>query len=81
MTYGVYCIRDCVSELFLQPWIERNDNTAKRVFSVSLRAQKDVKPSDFELWYLGDFCSDSGEILGVDKVLICTGSKEMCDDV
>lgn len=82
MKYGLYSVRDCVSEIFFQPFIERNHNTARRVFAASLKAQiKDIKVSDFELWYLGNFDSEKGEITDLWKEMICVGSKEMCDDV
>ena len=60
MVYPIYSINDALVG-FQSPTIMNNDAFALRAFSENF---SDVKnPADYSLWKIGDFDSDTGEII------------------
>lgn len=79
MIYHVYCIRDRLVG-FLTPTIDQSDPVAMRNFEMSIdsvkrdRSLMAFRPSDYALYRIGDFDTDTGELLPtVPPVTICTG--------
>lgn len=66
MKYGVYCIRDFKTG-FLPPQFDQNDGAAVRNFeSAVLRSEESLffsHPEDYALYRVGEFDSDSAEII------------------
>lgn len=64
MIYGIYSIRDKHTG-FISPTFDLNDQAAARNFSMALTRSDGVlgfAPSDFDLYCIGSFDSDSGII-------------------
>lgn len=63
MKHPLYAIRDVLTR-FLAPMVDDNDNSAIRNFKlwVNQNGLADYSPSDFELYRVGVFDSDSGTI-------------------
>lgn len=62
----VVCLRDIKADTFLTPTLERNYETAKRSLENGISDKKSLlfsHASDFDLWEIGVFCSDSGIIV------------------
>lgn len=66
MILRMYAVRD-TKTTFLSPTLDCNDDAAKRNFSIMLDSAAEFSafkhnPADFELYYIGDFDSDSGRV-------------------
>lgn len=79
MIFGVYSVRDHLTG-FMTPVLEQNEAVAVRNFSMAcdrMKAESSVmawKPSDFALYQIGSFDSESGLIAPVQPpVLVCHG--------
>lgn len=79
MIYRVYSIRDRFSD-FMPPVLEQSDPIAMRNFEMAVSAQKRdtsimaFRPSDFSLYHIADFDSDSGVLSAVvPPEIICSG--------
>lgn len=77
-----YAIKDNLAEAFMTPVLFDNDNLAKRWFTgvVNSKEQNEViynNPEDFELWKLGDFDNQSGQIYpGIQKLVTAKSIKK-----
>ena len=73
MKYGIYSIKDTKIG-FMNPFYSHNDGTALRDFTNGANdAQKNAintNPEDKELWRLGEFDDQTGEIKSEVKYLI-----------
>lgn len=69
MKVKIYSVRDRKTGEYAHPFISHNDETAKRDFWTTCNANKNpfVHTDDWELYGLGDFNTESGEVLGADK--------------
>lgn len=70
MTVNLYGIRDCHTG-FMSPQVDMNDETAKRNFAMSVNNNPGVlgfRPADFDLYYLGQFNTDNGELVPVSPI-------------
>lgn len=79
MKMFVYSVRD-VKSTFMSPVLSGNDAQAMRSFRAGMRSVPDfeVAPSDFELYRIGDFDSESGLIAPCSPpVWVCSGSQEV----
>lgn len=78
MKYGIYSMRDKHTG-FVSPTFDLNDQSAARNFSMALTTSGGVlgfAPSDFDLYLLGTFDTDSGVITPVSlPELVLTGSQ------
>lgn len=67
MIFGVYSIRDALTG-FMAPVCELSDAVAARNFSASVSDSRpgqlmNFRPSDFSLYRVGDFDSESGSLV------------------
>lgn len=67
-----YTIRDNVADFFLPPFFARNDEMAKRMFISSL-GDSFPHRSDFQLFMIGAFNSDTGQLNGCNATLTLAG--------
>ena len=63
-----YAIRDNLSEMYMTPVLFQNENVALRWFSgvVNSKEQNEVifnNPADFELWKLGIYDNNTGDLV------------------
>lgn len=82
----IIAVKDKVAEKFMQPIFTENKETAKRLFATQLSKIEIWKenPEQFELYDLGLYCEDSGNIVGnnenpesfpiIHPELICKGT-------
>lgn len=76
MIYPIYCIRD--QKVGFQPQIivEQSDQSAIRGFSYSINGNTGLmnySPTDFDLFKIGEFDTETGKIDSVIPVNICSG--------
>ena len=81
MTFGMYCIKDELSE-YAAPVVVETEAQAKRYFRQMVETTKMMKdnPEDFSLWHVGIFESESGIIAGEKPKLIERAKGERKDD-
>lgn len=75
MVYPVYSYRD-VKTGFGAPHIEANDPAAVRSFSAAINMDSGVmsfSPSDFDLYKIGEFDMNSGELIPCIPKIIVSG--------
>lgn len=75
MIYPVFCIRD-IKVGFGQPAVHMSDMVAKRDFGFKINSPGSIMeyaPSDFELYQVGTFNTDSGKIESQIPEYICNG--------
>ena len=65
----IVAVKDRVAGKFMQPMFTENTDTAKRIFAYQLKTIDIWKenPEQFDLYDLGLFCVDSGNIVGNDE--------------
>ncbi|WGL31259.1 nonstructural protein [Dipodfec virus UOA04_Rod_845] len=75
----MYCIRDSLVG-FMTPVLEQNDAVAMRSFAMacdSFRSDKSLmswKPSDYSLYHIADFDSETGLVSPITPpLLVCNG--------
>lgn len=79
MKYNLYCVRDVKANLFWQPQMDSNDETAKRGFAMMInssdaRSLTGFAPKDFDLFRIGEFDSETGEVTNLKaNEFICNG--------
>lgn len=71
MKYGVYCIRDFKSG-WLSPTVDINDQVAIRNFAYAVQHNELFSDfaSDYSLFKIGDFDTDSGDIVNLPHVFL-----------
>lgn len=77
MKYPMYCIRDIKATDFGIPVIDINDETAKRSFAIRLHNDNSLsfRPSDYELYSIGEYDTETGHIESCFPEFICTGDE------
>ncbi|UPW41636.1 nonstructural protein [Peromfec virus RodF8_33] len=84
MIYPLYSVQDAATG-FLTPTMDSNDASALRNFRHAMIASRDVMhthPSDFALYRIGSFDTESGILTPLTPpALILRGSKEEIDHV
>lgn len=76
MIYGIYAVRD-VKAGFMTPTVDLSDNTAARNFSHAIKTSDSVFASfakDFDLFRIGSYDTDTGEILPSKPEHVISGS-------
>lgn len=74
MFVKVFTMRDRKSGMYGNPFVSHNDQTAKRDFYAFCKLPQNAYLSgDMELYSLGEFDSDSGEIKAYKPEFICGG--------
>lgn len=77
MKYPMYSYRD-TKVGFMPPQCDQNDLTAKRGFAFAVNNNKGVMnfaPKDYDLYKVGFFDTNSGEVISQVPELICSGSQ------
>lgn len=75
MKFGVYSIRDAYTG-FLNPTFEISDQVAKRNFAHAMMNQQSLlysNPQDYDLCRIGEFDSDTGELVPTLPDIVCSG--------
>lgn len=70
MKYGIYSIRDKLTT-FMSPVIDMSDGSAIRNFARAINTPDglmDFSPADFDLYKIGEFNDESGEVTCVNPV-------------
>lgn len=67
--YIIVAVKDKVANKFMTPTFTENAETAKRLFAMQISKIEMWRenPEQFELYDLGLFCVDSGNIIGNDE--------------
>lgn len=76
MILGVYCIRD-IKAGWLTPSVDQNDACAARNFVHAMKNTSSLlytHPRDFDLFKIGEFDTEKGEMFPFDHALIISGS-------
>lgn len=81
MIVNVYCVRDLVAKSFNQPWLDVNDEVAMRGFSQAINnnAIMGFRPADFQLFQIGEFDSEKGDLKPIIPILVCRGDDVIAD--
>lgn len=69
MIRKVYSIRDAKGEIYNLPFFKNTHGEAERDFSAVCRDKNSMPgqfPEDFDLYYLGEFCDQSGTFKALD---------------
>ena len=75
MIWPIYSIRDNAAASFGMPIVEQNELTAVRGFRFSLSGQGTMgfAPEDYDLYKIGEFDSEKGEVKSQIPVLVISG--------
>ena len=71
MRTNIYSIYDTIAKIFNKPFREYNDESAKRSFKTA--SQDQPNRSDYNLYHLGYYDDNTGEIIPVDPLKIYSG--------
>lgn len=74
----ICAVRDIAADVYSNPFVALNRNTAMRDFSHACRdenSQLFKNPEDFQLYVLGSFEDDTGVIVGVAPELVCNATQ------
>lgn len=78
MEYELYVIYDAAKNLYFPPTAQENDATAMRSFAHECMNPDSIwhtHPSDFVMYKVGIFYSNTGEIIALDRPeRICSGT-------
>lgn len=76
MKYPMYAIRDQKVGFMVPPMCDQSDQSAVRNFSYSINGNDGVmnySPADFDLFKIGEFDTEKGEIIPCMPENICSG--------
>lgn len=77
MIINVYAIKDKVADQFGNIFCDQSDVLATRGFSYAVNLKDGMmsfRPDDYDLYRLGQYDSNKGEISPISPKLICSGS-------
>lgn len=81
MKYGIYSVRDILNG-YGALMCDHNDQTASRNFRLAFRGSPSVDPRDYDLFRVGQFDTDSGELIPeTSPVLIYRGVSCIMNEV
>lgn len=77
MKYNLYAMRDSATREFLSVTVDKNDDSAIRNFDYAVLNTPQLRfmPSDFALYKLGSYDSDSGKIESIPPEVIRLGTE------
>lgn len=77
MKYNLYAMRDSATREFLSVTVDKNDDSAIRNFDYAVLNNPQLRfmPSDFALYKLGSYDSDSGKIESIPPEVIRLGTE------
>lgn len=72
MILNFYAVKDLMTDRFMNPALSQDDNVATRQFRSNINHIPlwQDNPSDFDLWNLGSFNEETGEIIYNPKKVI-----------
>lgn len=79
MIIRLYSIYDKAAGTFGEPFNAVNDDVAKRNFRFTMSRYNDYFVRDMELYCVGDFCIESGDVRSQHRLLIDSGEKILVD--
>lgn len=81
MTYGLYSIRD-VKANWLSPTGDMSDQSAIRNFAIAVRRNDifNFAPSDFSLYRIGYFDTDTGKLTSLDVPVFLVEASDLVGD-
>ncbi|QCS37088.1 nonstructural protein [Tortoise microvirus 51] len=62
----MYCVRDVVANMHAEPWCAVSEAVAKRRFDYILRSQKEINPTDLQLYAVGTINIETGVVTAID---------------
>lgn len=77
MQLEIYSIFDMKAKAYLQPFFMHNGEMAQREFTNVINdpsTRFGRNPEDYQLFHLGSFFDDQGEITPVSPMIICSGA-------
>lgn len=81
MKYPVFCIRDTKVGFDPTFMVQVNDDAAVRGFEVAINNPSNVvmnyRPSDYELYKIGEFDTDSGRFFSLDVPVFMIGGNDV----
>lgn len=83
MTYGVYSFRDNKTS-FGQIWYDHSDESSKRGFAMMVNNPDGImgfSPSDFDLFKIGEFDSETGQLDPVWPIEFLCNGRAMVGDI
>ncbi len=66
MLQKLYAVRDKLADTYIQPFVNHNDETAKRDFAKNINNPGTPiysSPEDYSLHYIGEFNNTTGELI------------------
>lgn len=69
MLLKAFSIRDSKAEVFNTPFFQKTHGEAERSFQALVKDEKTMVsqyPTDYDLYYIGDYDDQSGELIGLD---------------
>lgn len=79
MIIRLYSVYDITAATFSEPFSAVNDDVAKRNFRFTMARYNDYFVRDMELYCIGDFCSESGDMRSLHRLFIDSGEKILAD--
>lgn len=73
MVYQMYSIYDKVAEQYGAPFCSLNDATATRSFNQQISANQLAEPTDFELYCVACFNTDTAQLTNCSVRFVCKG--------
>lgn len=83
MKCPLYAVRDRKTG-FLSPMVDTNDEAAKRNFAFAVQSSQPMFlafPDDYELYRIGEYDTDSGEVFSVLPTHLCSARSLLVKDV
>lgn len=75
MKHNVYTMKD-IKSCYTHPFVDVNDNVAKRNFSAAINSKYSVMnffPEDYILFRIGEYDDQTGELLPIVPTIVCKG--------
>lgn len=79
MIIRLYSIYDKLANTFAEPFNAVNDDVAKRNFRYTMSRYNDYFVKDMELYCVGDFCVESGDMRSLYRLFIDSGVQILAD--
>lgn len=76
MIYPIYAYRDQKVGFMVPPIVEQSDQAAVRNFSYAINGNEGLmnySPADFDLFKIGEFNTETGELKAIMPENICSG--------
>lgn len=84
MLLKVYSIRDRKTEMYNTPWFQKSHGEAERSFTSMAMDEKTTinqYPEDYDLYFIGEYNSDTGCLIPLDSPLHVSKAIEILDRI